>query len=312
MPLPVPNLDNRNFDQLTAEARALIPRNFPDWTDHNLSDPGITLFELFAFLIEIAIYQINRVPERSLEHFAELVGVTRAPGEAIEQTLRRALESLRLEYRAVTETEFETLAKDEFERVVVIHATPAQIPEVALSTFPNIIARAEAIVEVADTPNVFPDEQFIKVIIVPNDLGVDAPVPTDALREKVFQFLRERRLITTRVRVLKPTYEAISIRLIVVRDLGSKLDKGVVQTSVERAIRNFLSPLTGGINGTGWEFGRPVFRSELYQLIEGIPGVDHVRQLLLQGDESIGEASLGSPLSLVKLVNLDVTMLDLG
>src|SRR5437016_4746829 len=83
MSIPVPNLDDRTFDQLVTEARALIPQHFPAWTDHNMSDPGITLLELFAFFLEAAIYQINRIPERSLEHFAALVGVTRARGEAI-------------------------------------------------------------------------------------------------------------------------------------------------------------------------------------------------------------------------------------
>lgn len=109
MSLPVPNLDDRSFDQLAAEARSLIPKYFPAWTDHNPSDPGITLLELFAFLHEIAIYQINRIPERSLEHFAELVGVKRQPNEPIQQTLKRAITALELKYRAITEAEFETL-----------------------------------------------------------------------------------------------------------------------------------------------------------------------------------------------------------
>ncbi len=311
MPLPVPNLDDRSFDQLTAEARALIAKNFPAWTDHNLSDPGITLLELFAFLIEIAIYQIDRVPERSLEHFAELIGVKRRPDELIERTLRRALEALQLKYRAVTEQEFEVLAKDEFEREVVSIATSAEIPEVTLSTFPNVIARARAVVEVVDTPNVFPDEQFIKVIIVPNDLNASEPKPTDELRQKLFEFLRERRLITTRIQVVKPTYDGVSIRTTVERALNSNLVNSTLRNNIERAIRSFLSPLMGGVDGEGWEFGRSVFRSELYQLIEGVPGVDHVRQLLLEGDEAVGEVPLSSRISLVKLDELEVTVLDI-
>lgn len=74
MTLPIPDLDDRDFDQLAGEARALIPRNLPAWTDHNPSDPGITLQELFAFLVEISIYQVNRVPDRSLRRFADLGG----------------------------------------------------------------------------------------------------------------------------------------------------------------------------------------------------------------------------------------------
>src|SRR5262249_31615588 len=120
MTLPVPNLDDTDFDKLTAEALALIPKNFPSWTDHNLSDPGRTLFELFAFLIEAATYQINRVPERSLEELAKLVGVTRlidlASGKAeqIEQTLRRAIEALSEKNRAITTADIEFLVTRSF------------------------------------------------------------------------------------------------------------------------------------------------------------------------------------------------------
>ena len=78
MPLPIPTLDDRTFEQLVDEAKTLIPKHFPAWTDHNFSDPGIAFMELFAFLIENAIYQINRVPDRSLEHFASLLGVARS------------------------------------------------------------------------------------------------------------------------------------------------------------------------------------------------------------------------------------------
>ena len=50
MRLPAPNLDDRRFQDILDEARRLIPRYCPEWTDHNLSDPGITLLELFAFV----------------------------------------------------------------------------------------------------------------------------------------------------------------------------------------------------------------------------------------------------------------------
>lgn len=287
MTLPVPNLDDRTFDQLTAEARSLIPKNFPLWTDHNLSDPGITLLELFAFLLEIAIYQTNRVPERSLEHFAKLLGVMRLPGEPIEQTLRRAIAALKRKHRAITQAEFERLATDEFNN-------SAQPPP------PVFVARAKIIVKVEDTPNVFPDEQFVQAIVVPDTPDSPKPIPTKELRQQIFEFLRSRRLITTRVQVVEPEYTPVSIAVTVVRDFSSRFAKDT-QPSVAQAIRDFLSPFTGGVDRTGWEFGRSVFRSELYQVIEGVSGVDRVQRLLLNGDEIIGEFPLSSPTSLVTL-----------
>ena len=43
MVLAAPNLDDRRFDELFAEARSLIPRYLPEWTNWNESDPGIAL-----------------------------------------------------------------------------------------------------------------------------------------------------------------------------------------------------------------------------------------------------------------------------
>ena len=62
MPLPLPNLDDRSYTDLVEEARRLIPTYAPEWTNHNPSDPGIMLIELFAYLTEMLIYRLNRSP----------------------------------------------------------------------------------------------------------------------------------------------------------------------------------------------------------------------------------------------------------
>lgn len=77
MPLEVPNLDNRRWADLVEEARSLIPRFAPRWTDHNAHDPGMTLIELFAWLAEMQIYQLNRVGRKHRELFSQLAGVSR-------------------------------------------------------------------------------------------------------------------------------------------------------------------------------------------------------------------------------------------
>ena len=69
-------LDLREFQDIVDEARRLIPRYCPEWTDHNVSDPGITLIELFAWMTEMTLYQLNRVPEAMHERFLDLVGCT--------------------------------------------------------------------------------------------------------------------------------------------------------------------------------------------------------------------------------------------
>src|SRR5689334_13734582 len=81
MPLPAPNLDNRRFDDILAEAKSLIPRYAPAWTDYNESDPGIALLELFAWMTDILIYRLNQVPELNYVKFLELIGISPIPAQ---------------------------------------------------------------------------------------------------------------------------------------------------------------------------------------------------------------------------------------
>lgn len=76
MSLEAPRLDDRSFEDLMAEVRARIPLYTPEWTDHNLSDPGITLLELFAYMTDIVLYRLNRVPDKHYIKFMELIGMS--------------------------------------------------------------------------------------------------------------------------------------------------------------------------------------------------------------------------------------------
>src|SRR6185369_16482773 len=75
MPLPMPNLDDRRWLDLVEEGRSLIPLYGPEWTDHNYHDPGVTLIELLAWVAEMDLYELNRVPERHKRKFLALVGI---------------------------------------------------------------------------------------------------------------------------------------------------------------------------------------------------------------------------------------------
>jgi len=74
MPLPLPNLDTRRWADLVEEGRALIPQYAPSWTDHNVHDPGITLMELLAWIVEQEMYRANRVTDRHRRKFLALAG----------------------------------------------------------------------------------------------------------------------------------------------------------------------------------------------------------------------------------------------
>jgi len=79
MALISPILDNRSFAQLRDELVRRIPSYAPEWTDHNESDPGIALLELFAYLGESLIYRFNQIPDTTRIEFLRLLGVRPRP-----------------------------------------------------------------------------------------------------------------------------------------------------------------------------------------------------------------------------------------
>jgi len=75
MPLTTRNLDDRRFQDLVDEAKKKIALYCPEWTDHNVSDPGVTLIELFAWMVETTLYRLNQVPEKHYIKLMELLGI---------------------------------------------------------------------------------------------------------------------------------------------------------------------------------------------------------------------------------------------
>lgn len=82
MVLPAPNLDDRRFQELVDDAKRLVQQRCPEWTDHNVSDPGVTLIETFAYMTDLLLYRLNRVPDRNYVRFLELIGVRLFPPAA--------------------------------------------------------------------------------------------------------------------------------------------------------------------------------------------------------------------------------------
>ncbi len=82
MPLPTVSLDDRRFQDIVDQMKSLIPRYCPEWTDHNVSDPGVALIELFAWMADMLLYRVNQVPDRMYVQFLELIGVRLQPPRA--------------------------------------------------------------------------------------------------------------------------------------------------------------------------------------------------------------------------------------
>lgn len=75
----VPDLDDVEFEALVEEARGMIPEIAPDWTDHNLHDPGITVIDLLAWLVDQQVYRIGFVGPSLRAAFSRLLGISARP-----------------------------------------------------------------------------------------------------------------------------------------------------------------------------------------------------------------------------------------
>jgi len=172
----------------------------------------------------------------------------------------RALALMETSPRAVTLADYERLAKD--------------TPGVQLA---RVAARA----------NLHPSfpcwkaPGLITVIVVPS-LPSPRPAPNSGLRRAVASYLQPRRIIGTRVEVVGPTYIEIAIRS-TVQSL-ERIDTEALRQRIVAALNEFLDPLRGGPEKTGWPFGRDVYRSEVLQVIDEVPGVDFVLALEISAD----------------------------
>ena len=89
--VPLPDLDDLRWQGLVEEGRALIPAYAPDWTDHNVSDPGITLVELFAYLAELDLFTLNQLTPAQRRKLLALVGARATPALPAQAMVEIAL-----------------------------------------------------------------------------------------------------------------------------------------------------------------------------------------------------------------------------
>lgn len=82
MPIQPPRLDDRSYEDLVREARALIPQYTPEWTNLGDADPGMAIVQLFAWMTELTLYRLNRVPDKTYVHFLNFIGEERRNARA--------------------------------------------------------------------------------------------------------------------------------------------------------------------------------------------------------------------------------------
>lgn len=272
MPITLPNLDDRSFADLVEEARGLLVANAPDLTNHNPSDPVITLTELFAYFTDVMLFRVNNITDANRRKFLQLLnGVAPAPDADLDAAERATVLALRQTDRAVTAADYESLARAaDPVNVLRAHCIPERNLELT-----DPVQRSER----------QPGHVSVVVVLSPNP-DPHATLDDEANRVKallttVSAYLDERRLLTARVHVVTRRLVPVRVRA-TLRLLPDWKEDQVKQPAID-ALTRFLDPIVGR-DGTGWPFGRNVYVSEIYRLLDTVPGVDFVRRTVDPSD----------------------------
>jgi len=178
--------------------------------------------------------------------------------ETLDDAKLRAPQALKSRDRAVTNSDFEYLAK-QAGNVERAFAMPLAHP-----SFPGV-----------QVPGA------VTVIVVP-DSDDPNPLPSTGLLRTVCAYLNVRRLLTTELFVVPPTYQLVKVHAELIAK--NSADLAEVTNAVQAALLNYFHPLHGGDDGQGWPFGGTIFFSRVYQQILGVPGVDRVEKVLITVD----------------------------
>lgn len=283
MPIPLPNLDDRTYADLVAEAHALLPDLQQDWSNHNASDPGIMLIELFAWLTEMVLYRLNEITEKQTEVFLELLngpGWRQKQGEDIESAVRHSILALRDRYRAITIDDFNYLISygwPQTESAVSLAKQGVTIDLQRSHCLPQ--RRLEA-----DTP-LAPAPGHISIVVMPSERN--SPAQNEALLERLWTYLDGRCLLTVQHHLSTPDYKTVAIHADLHLRADAPPDAGLM--AANQALAGLFDPRSGGANRTGWPFGRSVYASEVYAVLKQVELVDHVENVALVAEN--GESS---------------------
>lgn len=221
---------------------------------------NVTALSLDSFAKPFHVEIDERLFKLEIEQRAAAVGGLER--EALEDAEARARRDLKTQYRGVTDSDVEYLA---------------------LSTPGLRVARARAIPLYAPGLKGYPQTQApasVSVVVVPYSPAL-RPTPSEGFKRTVCRHLDRHRLLTTRVYVIEPEYVGVSVRATV--KLFPEFGQTETLARVQKSLDDFLRPLPLDDDpvGEGWPFGRTVFRSEIYQLIESVEGVDCVEKVTL-------------------------------
>lgn len=182
--------------------------------------------------------------------------------ESLDEAVIRVPQKLRTRASAVTPEDFENVAK-----TATIAVARAHCLTNAMNTTPGIVTLL--IVPKVETEMIDfrlgmnPDRYFVL-----NSL----------LETEILEYMQDRKPLGVQVKLQEPEYVGVSVTTEVIVEPKYNNPRAIeqIRTQLMIALYRFLNPLTGGIEGKGWDLGRPVSRSDIFALCQKIPGVRYL------------------------------------
>jgi hypothetical protein len=275
MPLKIPNLDDRNYSDLVAEAISMIHRYAPSWTNYNPSDPGITLVELLAYFTEMLLYRLDRVGLDNKINFLRLLlgsdGADRKRFkglslEEVEKLIQETVLDLKQPQRAVTSEDYEYLARQ------AILKDCDEDHDIRIRCVERKNLKADGVSRDIDLPG------HISLVIVAGSNST--PEDYEGLIQEVRACLEPKRLLTTRLHIVQPCYVWLALNVTIQPKLDFLWEN--VRKSATEKLRQYCSPFAGGgPDGSGWPFGRNLYLSDIYDVLEQVSGVDYIETVVI-------------------------------
>lgn len=204
-----------------------------------------------------------RIAKNAIPYVASLTNHISASNgvdaESLDDVAVRVPKILRTRDRAITQSDFEYL---------------------------TMIAGDGAVARVMCAPTSNKQEAgTVKLLVVPRvrtesidqgqGMAPDQFILTPSLIERVLGYLDERKMLGIQIKLEQPEYVGVCVQTEIA--LESSYSNPQVQQDIVRQLKvllyRFLNPITGGVNGQGWEFGRPAYPSDIVKLLQNFQGV---------------------------------------
>jgi len=233
------------------------------------------------------IYRTNLVPEKTQDTFLKLIhgpDYERPAGQDLETAVRETVAELRELYRAVSE--------DDYERLTLFTWNASRGAGI------DAVARVRCLAEhtidgqekLAEAPG------YVTLLVVPDSpLFHDDPAPaywvdpSGELTSSLKIFFDDRKLLTTRVRVRGPGGVRVKIGATIFLKDDARNNIGA---DIRQALLRRFHPLVGGTDGRGWPWGRAVYPSDVFAVLDELSGIDYVENVTVVFDGPAEQKSL--------------------